>query len=58
MQILNNVVHDNAHWSAFGNSGISVSTSVNLDTNAGAHIIISGNLVYNNAQLVPTTAAT
>ena len=28
VQILNNVVHDNAHWSAFGNSGISISTSV------------------------------
>jgi parallel beta-helix repeat protein len=54
VQILNNVVHDNAHWAAFGNSGISISTSANLDTNPGAHIIISGNLVYNNAQLVPT----
>ena len=54
MQILNNVVHDNAHWSAYGNSGISVWTSANLDNNAGPHIIISGNTVYNNAQMVPT----
>jgi parallel beta-helix repeat protein len=55
VQILNNVVHDNAHWSAFGNSGISVSTSANLDANSGVHDLISGNTVYNNAQMVPTT---
>jgi parallel beta-helix repeat protein len=54
VQILNNVVYNNAHWSAYGNSGISLSTSANLDTKAGAHVIISGNLVFNNAQLVPT----
>jgi parallel beta-helix repeat protein len=54
VQILNNVVHDNAHWSAYGNSGISVSTSANLDNNAGPHIVISGNTAYNNAQMVPT----
>ena len=57
VQILNNVVHDNAHWSVFGNSGISVSTSKNLDTNSGPHIIVSGNLVYGNSQLVPTDGA-
>ena len=57
VQILNNVVYDNAHWSAFGTSGISVSTSANLDNNSGAHIIISGNLVFGNAQLVPTDGA-
>jgi hypothetical protein len=54
LQILNNVVHDNAHWSAYGNSGITVNTSKNLDTNPGAHSIISGNVAFNNAQLVPT----
>ena len=53
VQILNNVVHNNANWSAFGNSGISLSTSVNLDAEPGPHVIISGNLVYDNAQLVP-----
>ena len=53
MQILNNTVHDNAHWSAYGTSGISVGTSTNSDTQPGVHIIISGNLVYNNAELVP-----
>ena len=57
VQILNNVVYNNANWSAFGNSGVSVSTSENLDTNSGPHIIISGNLVYDNAQLVPTNGA-
>ena len=57
VQILNNVVHDNAHWSAFGNSGISVSTSANLDNASGAHIIVSGNLSYNNSSLVPTDGA-
>ena len=55
LQILNNVVYDNAHWSAWGTSGISVGGSVNSDTNPGVHDIISGNLVFGNAQLVPTT---
>src|SRR3984885_9725019 len=55
VQILNNVVHNNANWSAFGNSGISISTSANSDTNAGVHDVVSGNLVFGNAQLVPTT---
>ena len=58
VQILNNTVHDNANWSAYGNSGISLSTSVNSDTNSGYHVIISGNLVFNNAQLVPTMYGT
>ena len=57
VQILNNVVYDNAHWSAYGNSGISIGTSVNLDTAAGPHIIVSGNTVYGNAQEVPTVGA-
>ena len=55
LQILNNVVYDNAHWSAWGTSGISIGISANSDTNAGVHDIISGNLIYGNAQLVPTT---
>jgi large repetitive protein len=54
VQILNNVVHDNAHWSAYGTSGISVAASVNSDTNAGVHDIISGNISFNNTQLVPS----
>jgi len=55
VQILNNVVYDNAHWSAYGNSGISIYTSANSDKNSGVHDIVSGNLVYGNAQLVPTS---
>ena len=54
VQILNNVVYGNANWSAYGNSGISVSTSANLNTNAGVHILVSGNLVFGNADLVPS----
>ena len=38
VNILNNVVHDNAHWSAFGNSGITISKSANSDTNSGVHM--------------------
>ena len=55
LQILNNVVYDNAHWSAFGTSGISVGASANSDTNPGVHDVISGNIVFGNAQEVPTT---
>jgi hypothetical protein len=50
-------VYDNAHWSAFGNSGISIFESGNSDTNSGVHDVISGNLVFGNAQLVPTNGA-
>ena len=57
VQILNNVVHNNGNWSAFGCSGISITTSQNLNSAAGAHIVVSGNLVYDNAQLVPTDGA-
>jgi hypothetical protein len=57
LNILNNVVHDNAHWSAFGNSGISIFESANSDTKSGVHDVISGNRVYGNAQLVPTNGA-
>ena len=57
LNILNNVVYDNAHWSAFGNSGISIFQSGNSDTNSGVHDVISGNLVFGNAQLVPTNGA-
>ena len=52
--VLNNVVHDTSNWSAFGSSGISIWESMNSDTNPGVHMTISGNTVYDNAQLVPT----
>jgi parallel beta-helix repeat protein len=53
LQILNNDVHDNAHWSAFGASGISIGASENFDNGAGPHIIIDGNTSINNSELVP-----
>jgi hypothetical protein len=53
LQILNNNVHDNAHWSAYGTSGISIGASENFDNGAGPHIIISDNTSVNNANLVP-----
>jgi hypothetical protein len=53
IRILNNTVHDNAHWSAYGNSGISIASSANSDTEPGVHDVISGNTSYNNTELVP-----
>ena len=53
IQILNNVVHDNAHWSSYGSSGIGVGASKNSDSIPGVHVLISGNTSYNNAELVP-----
>lgn len=53
VQILNNVVHDNAHWSVYGNSGISIGSAKNSDTLPGPHIVIQGNVSYNNTELVP-----
>ena len=53
LQILNNNVHDNAHWSAYGASGISIAASWNFDNGPGPHIIIAGNTSVNNAELVP-----
>jgi parallel beta-helix repeat protein len=53
LQILNNNVHDNAHWSAYGASGITVAASRNFDNGPRPHIIISGNTSVNNSELVP-----
>ncbi len=53
LQILNNDVHDNAHWSAYGTSGISIGSSENFDNGPAPHIIISGNTSVNNSNLVP-----
>ncbi len=53
VQILNNVVHNNSNWSSYDTSGISVAASVNSDTNAGVHDIISGNTAYANIDLIP-----
>src|ERR1700722_14706035 len=53
IQILNNNVHDNAHWSAYGASGISILGSQNFDNGPAPHIIVSGNTSVNNSELVP-----
>jgi Bacterial Ig domain/Protein of unknown function (DUF642) len=53
LQILNNNVHDNAHWSAYGDSGISIGSSQNFDNGPASHIIIEGNTSINNSELVP-----
>src|SRR5271166_4308304 len=53
IQILNNNVHDNAHWSAYGASGIGIGSSQNFDNGPAPHIIISGNTSINNSELVP-----
>jgi hypothetical protein len=53
LQILNNDVYDNAHWSAFGDSGISIAGSQNFDNGPAPHIIIEGNTSINNSELVP-----
>src|SRR5262249_52932066 len=53
VQVLNNNVHDNAHYSAYGASGISIAASVNFDTAPGPHMIVEGNTSVNNAELVP-----
>ena len=56
ISILNNVVYDNANWSPYGASGISIGASVNSDTNPGVHDVISGNLVFDNAEPFRSTA--
>ena len=53
LQIVNNTVSNTSNWSWYGNSGISIFRSQNWDTNPGDHITISGNLVHNNANMVP-----
>jgi hypothetical protein len=51
INILNNTVFENAHWSGFANSGISIASSVNSDSKSGVHSLISGNTSFNNTEL-------
>ncbi len=51
--IENNSVHDNAWYSPFGNSGIAIWGGRNTDNNSGYKMIISGNTVYRNQELIP-----
>ena len=50
--IENNQVHGNAWYSPYGNSGISVRGG-NTDNNTRYKIIVRGNTVYDNKELVP-----
>ena len=51
--ISNNEVYDNAHWSAYGASGISVANANNFDNDPGQNIVITHNVSINNRELVP-----
>jgi parallel beta-helix repeat protein len=54
--IENNVVWENAFWSKYQNSGISLYQSVDVDLKAGPHNIIRGNLVFKNENKTPDPA--
>ena len=51
-----NFVHDNAWYSQYGNSGISLWESWNYDQGPAPHTIIRRNRVFNNRSLVPWMA--
>jgi parallel beta-helix repeat protein len=50
-----NIVWENALWSKYNNSGISLYQSVDFDLEAGFHNIIRGNTVFKNENRVPGT---
>jgi parallel beta-helix repeat protein len=52
-----NTVYDNAYYSPFGSSGITLGFSQDVDSNAGTKNFVTGNTVYGNQQLVPTASA-
>ncbi len=51
-----NTVTNNAYYSPFGSSGITLGFSQNVDGTIGTKNFITGNTVYGNAQLVPTAS--
>lgn len=51
--IAHNVVYGNSRWSKYAASGISVGQPIDVDTETGPKVSISGNLVYDNVELVP-----
>ncbi|MBV9655854.1 MAG: right-handed parallel beta-helix repeat-containing protein [Acetobacteraceae bacterium] len=57
VSILNNTVYDDAWWSPYGNSGISVFKSASSDSNTGYKTVIAGNTVYGNREYVAWKAA-
>ncbi|MEV0849647.1 right-handed parallel beta-helix repeat-containing protein [Streptomyces sp. NPDC049954] len=54
--IEHNTVHSNAWYSVYANSGISVLTPVDVDSDTGYKIIIRDNLVYGNETKVKWSA--
>jgi hypothetical protein len=54
VRIEDNVVHHNAFWSPWGNSGISVYQNWNSDSSTASKIIIRRNVSYSNESIVPT----
>jgi hypothetical protein len=53
VQILNNITYDNAKYSPYASSGISLGFSQNYNTAPGVHDIVSGNTSYDNTELIP-----
>ena len=53
VQILNNTTYDNAKYSPYASSGISLGFSQNYNTAPGVHDIVSGNTSYDNTELIP-----
>ncbi|MBD2449520.1 right-handed parallel beta-helix repeat-containing protein [Nostoc sp. FACHB-152] len=51
--ISGNEVFNNAWYSPFANSGISIGQGVNTDSNTGYKMYITNNKVYNNRQYIP-----
>jgi hypothetical protein len=48
-----NEVYNNAWYSPYGNSGISIYQAWNSDSNQGYKIFVTNNKVYNNRQYIP-----
>ena len=53
VSVLNNTVYNNAHWSPFADSGISVGWEYNSDSNTSYKTIVAGNTVYSNQEMLP-----
>jgi hypothetical protein len=51
--ITGNTVYNNAWYSVYGNSGISIGTSWSSDSYTGHKIFITGNRVYGNRNYIP-----
>ena len=51
-----NTVWENALWSKWGNSGISMYQNVNVDLAVGYHMVIRGNTIYKNENKLPSFA--